>query len=96
MTKIASVVPQSSIVASVKSITIFLVKADREALFRVSKLSKKKKKKQKKSDKFFHPVVLYENHLICIFMNIYENSKNDGKIIGKKKVSNDQELGPWG
>ena len=47
-------------------------------------------------DKFFHPVVLYENHLICIFMNIYENSKNDGKIIGKKKVSNDQELGPWG
>ena len=44
-------------------------------------------------NKFFHPVVLYENHLICIFMNIYENSKNDGKIIGKKKVSNDQELG---
>ena len=23
-------------------------------------------------DKFFHPVVLYENYLICIFMNIYE------------------------
>ena len=47
-------------------------------------------------DKFFHPVVLYENHLICIFMNIYEISKNDGRIIGKKKVSNDQELGPCG
>ena len=45
-------------------------------------------------DKFFHPVVLYENHLICIFMHIYENSKNDGKIIGKKKVSNGQELEP--
>ena len=23
-------------------------------------------------DKFFHPVVLYENYLICIFMNINE------------------------
>ena len=23
-------------------------------------------------DKFFHPVVLYENYLICIFMNIKE------------------------
>ena len=22
--------------------------------------------------KFFHPVVLYENYLICIFMNIHE------------------------
>ena len=26
-------------------------------------------------DKSFHPVVLYENYLICIFMNINENSK---------------------
>ena len=40
-------------------------------------------------DKFIHPVVLYENHLICIFMNVYENSQNDGKIIGKKKESKD-------
>ena len=47
-------------------------------------------------DKFLHPVVLYENHLICIFIKIYENLKKDGKITGKKKVSNDQELGPCG
>ena len=26
-------------------------------------------------DKYFHPVVLYENYLICIFMNINENLK---------------------
>ena len=33
-------------------------------------------------DKFFHPVVQYENFLICIFMNIKENLKNEGKMIG--------------
>ena len=33
-------------------------------------------------DKLFYPVVLYENYLICIFMNIHENLKHDGKIIG--------------
>ena len=33
-------------------------------------------------EKFFHPVVLYENYLICIFMNINENLKNKGKSIG--------------
>ena len=27
-------------------------------------------------DKFFHPVVLYENYLICIFMNINEKFCN--------------------
>ena len=27
-------------------------------------------------DKFFHPVVLYENYLICIFMNINERFCN--------------------
>ena len=27
-------------------------------------------------DQSFHPVVLYENYLICIFMNINENLKN--------------------
>ena len=32
-------------------------------------------------DKFFHPVVQYENFLICIFMNINENLKNEGKMI---------------
>ena len=34
-------------------------------------------------------MVLYENHLICIFMNIYENLKNDKKIIVRKKVINE-------
>ena len=33
-------------------------------------------------DKLFHPVVLYENYLICIFMNINEILKNEGKTIG--------------
>ena len=38
-------------------------------------------------DKIFHPVVLYENYLICIFMNINENfcyeRKNLRKIKGR-------------
>ena len=34
-------------------------------------------------DKLFYPVILNENYLICIVMNIHENLKNDGKIIGK-------------
>ena len=34
-------------------------------------------------DKLFYPVVLYENYLICIFMNMHVHLKNDGKIIGK-------------
>ena len=34
-------------------------------------------------DKFFHPVVLYENDLICIFMNINENLKMREKTVGK-------------
>ena len=33
-------------------------------------------------DKFFHPVVLYENNLICIFMNINENVKINRKPLG--------------
>ena len=32
--------------------------------------------------KFFHPVVQYEIFLICIFMNINEKLKNEGKSIG--------------
>ena len=40
-------------------------------------------------DNFVHLVVVDVNHFMCIFMNIYENLKNDRKIIGKKKVSND-------
>ena len=28
-------------------------------------------------DKFFYPVVLYENYPICIFMNINENFSNE-------------------
>ena len=36
-------------------------------------------------DKFFHPVVLYENNLICIFMNINENFCNERKNLRKIK-----------
>ena len=36
-------------------------------------------------DKFFHPVVLYENYLICIFMNIKENFCNERKNLRKIK-----------
>ena len=32
---------------------------------------------------FFHPVCLYVNYLICIFMNIYENFKKYGENIEK-------------
>ena len=34
------------------------------------------------------------NYPICIFMNIYENLKNDRKIIGGKTGSNDKNLDP--
>ena len=34
-------------------------------------------------DMFFHPVVLYENNLICILMNINEILKTEGKNMGK-------------
>ena len=30
-------------------------------------------------DKSIHPVVIYEYYLICIFMKIRENLKNEGK-----------------
>ena len=36
-------------------------------------------------DMFFHPVVLYENYLICIFMNIKENFCNERKNLRKIK-----------
>ena len=36
-------------------------------------------------DKIFHPVVLYENYLICIFMNINENFCNETKNLRKIK-----------
>ena len=36
-------------------------------------------------DKFFHPVVVYENYLICIFININENFSNERKIPRKIK-----------
>ena len=36
-------------------------------------------------DMFFHPVVLYENYLICIFMNINENFCNERKNLRKIK-----------
>ena len=36
-----------------------------------------------KFDKFFHPVVLDENYLICIFMNINEILKMREKTMGK-------------
>ena len=34
-------------------------------------------------DKFFYPVVIYANYLICINMNIYANLKNNRKVIEK-------------
>ena len=34
--------------------------------------------------KSIHPMALYENYLICIFMNINENLKNEGKTIELK------------
>ena len=36
-------------------------------------------------DNFFHPVVLYENYLICIFMNINEKFCNQRKNLRKIK-----------
>ena len=36
-------------------------------------------------DKILHPVVLYENYLICIFMNINENFSNERNILRKFK-----------
>ena len=36
-------------------------------------------------DKFSHPVVLYLNHLICIFMNVNENLSNERKYLRKIK-----------
>ena len=36
-------------------------------------------------DKLIHPVVLYENDLICIFMNINENFSNERKNLRKFK-----------
>ena len=36
-------------------------------------------------DMFFHPVVLDENYLICIFMNIDENFCNERKNLRKIK-----------
>ena len=36
-------------------------------------------------DKFFHPVVLYESYLICIFMNINESFCNERKTLIKIK-----------
>ena len=36
-------------------------------------------------EKFFHPVVLYENYLNCIFMNINENFCNERKNLRKIK-----------
>ena len=34
-------------------------------------------------DKFFHPVVIYENYLVCIFMNINEIFCNGRKNLRK-------------
>ena len=38
-----------------------------------------------KFDKFFHPVVLYENYRICISMNNNENFSNERKYLRKIK-----------
>ena len=45
--------------------------------------------------KLFHLVVVDVNDLICIFMNIYENFKNDRKINGKKKSKQRLEISGW-
>ena len=36
-------------------------------------------------DKFIHPMVQYENDLISIFMNVYVNLKNEGKLFKNYK-----------
>ena len=36
-------------------------------------------------EKVFHPAVLYENYLICIFMNINDNFSNERKNLWKSK-----------
>ena len=38
-------------------------------------------------NKFFYSVVLYVNYLICIFMNIYANLKNDGKSLKSNNLA---------
>ena len=43
-------------------------------------------------DKFFHPVSLYVNYLIYIFMNIYENQKFTGKSLESKKKAMTQVI----
>ena len=45
-------------------------------------------------DKLFHLVVLDVNYPICILMNIYENLKNNRKIIGEKNRQQRLEIGP--
>ena len=35
-------------------------------------------------DKSVHPMVLYENNLISIFMNVYVNLQKIGKLFKKK------------
>ena len=44
-------------------------------------------------DKSIHPMVLYENDLIGIFMNVYVNLQKIGNII--KKNINLEEGGDW-
>ena len=41
-------------------------------------------------DKFLHPVVLYENYLICIFINNNENFCNERKNLRKIKGCTDK------
>ena len=43
-------------------------------------------------DKSIYPEVLYEYYIICIFMNIHENLKNEGK---SRKTINLGEGGRW-
>ena len=42
-------------------------------------------------DKSIHTVVLYDNYLICMFMNIHENLKREGNHV--KAISLGEGLG---
>ena len=45
-----------------------------------------------KFDKSIHPVVLYELYLICIFMKIHDNLKNEGKSRKNTHVGTHEKL----
>ena len=46
-------------------------------------------------DKSIHPVVLYEYYLICIFMKIHENLKNEEKTQNHKPGEGGEVVGNY-